>query len=115
MVIRGTETLTPAELERALAAGTRCVVFEYCVSAVLVTARRSSRVYLLRPEEHGLWRALPYALVSLLVGWWGIPWGVVCTPLALISNFSGGRDVTPILRERMRLTAEPGPSPDSEH
>lgn len=36
----------------------------------------------------------PYSLLSFLFGWWGIPWGFIWTPMALYTNFSGGRDVT---------------------
>jgi hypothetical protein len=33
-------------------------------------------------------------MVSLLLGWWGVPWGLIYTPLTLWSNLSGGREVT---------------------
>jgi len=29
-----------------------------------------------------------------LFGWWGIPWGFIYTPMSIISNISGGKDVT---------------------
>jgi len=82
--------------ELALAAGGRgrFVLFETCISLVFLTLRMPSRVHFLRPGELGLIRALPYTLVTLLLGWWGIPWGIVYTPLVLLTNLSGGRDVT---------------------
>lgn len=92
--VRGSSAQTPEELEAALDAGGRLVFYEYCVSLVLVTLRRPSALYLLRADELGVVRGLPYALLSLLLGWWGIPWGIVYTPLAIITNLSGGRDVT---------------------
>jgi hypothetical protein len=28
------------------------------------------------------------------LGWWGVPWGLIYTPLTLWTNLSGGRAVT---------------------
>ena len=94
MKLRGIDALTPAEIEAELRAGARFVFFEYCISLVFVTLRRPSAVVLLRRGERGLARGLPYTLLSLLLGWWGLPWGVIYTPLAVFTNFRGGRDVT---------------------
>lgn len=92
--IRGIEGLSPAELERELAAGGRFVFYEYCISFIALSLRRASDVYFLRAGKGRLARGLPYSLLSLLLGWWGVPWGFVYTPLVLITNFSGGCDVT---------------------
>jgi hypothetical protein len=97
---------TAAELEQELAAGARVVFYEYCVSVVIMTLRRPSALYLLRPGERGLLRGLPYTIASLLVGWWGVPWGCIYTPLIVFCNFGGGRDVTAAVQASLR-TAEP--------
>jgi hypothetical protein len=94
MQVRGLSDATAGELSRELAAGGRLVYFEYCISVIFLTFRKPSRVYLLRPGQFGWWRGLPYSLVSLLLGWWGLPWGLIYTPLTLVTNLSGGRDVT---------------------
>jgi len=94
MLLRGLDALTLADLEAELRAGARFVFFEYCISLAFVTLRRPSAVVLLRKDELGLVRGLPYTLISLLLGWWGLPWGLVYTPLAVFTNLSGGRDVT---------------------
>jgi hypothetical protein len=94
MRIRGGETLSAEALSRELAAGGRFVVYEYCISVIFATTRPASGVYFLRASELGILRGLPYSLLSLLLGWWGVPWGFIQTPLAIITNFSGGRDVT---------------------
>jgi hypothetical protein len=39
-------------------------------------------------------KGLPFSLLSLFLGWWGIPWGPIYTVQALWVNFSGGKDVT---------------------
>jgi hypothetical protein len=75
--------------------GGRLVFYEVCISLVFLTLRRPSRLYRLRPGEWGLWRGLPYTLVSVLLGWWGLPWGLIYTPLVLWTNCSGGRTLTP--------------------
>jgi hypothetical protein len=94
MRIHGIDGLTPAELEEELAAGGRFVFFEYCISFIALTLRRPSDIYFLRADQVGFVRGLPYALLSLCFGWWGIPWGFIYTPLTLFTNLSGGRDVT---------------------
>jgi hypothetical protein len=98
MRIRGLGSLTPAEVTRQLAAGGRFVLYEYCVSLGVVTCRRPSAVYFLPAQSFGLLRGLPYTLLSLLLGWWGIPWGLIYTPLAVATNLAGGRDVTATVR-----------------
>jgi hypothetical protein len=69
----------------------RLVFYELCVSAIFVTMRRPSRVHRLRAGEWGVRRGIPYAMASLLLGWWGVPWGFIYTPLTLWSNLTGGR------------------------
>jgi hypothetical protein len=94
MAIAGTEGLSDAQIRQELAAGARFVVFEYTVSIIILTFKRSSPVHFLRPGESAFVKGLPYTLISLLFGWWGFPFGLIYTPMALITNFSGGRDVT---------------------
>jgi hypothetical protein len=98
------------ELEHQLAAGGRFVQFEFCISLLLMTLRRPSGVYWLAPGELGLWRGMPFTLISLVLGWWGLPWGIIYTPLVLLTNLSGGRDVTPEVRAWMQETAAAGGS-----
>jgi hypothetical protein len=83
--------------------GARLVFYETCVSVVFVTRRRPSCVHRLRPGERGVLRGLPYALVSLLLGWWAVPWGLIYTPLTLWTDLTGGRP----------LGAEEGPAGDA--
>lgn len=94
MRLVGAEKLTRQQVEETLANGGRLVFFEYCVSLIVVTLRCPSPVYLLRAGDYGLLRGLPYTLVSAVFGWWGLPMGLVYTPLTLMTNLSGGRDVT---------------------
>jgi hypothetical protein len=76
------------------APGYRLVFYEYCISLVFITLRRPTRLYRVPADSWGLLPGLPYTLVTLLFGWWGIPWGFIYTPLVLWTNLSGGREVT---------------------
>jgi hypothetical protein len=98
MRVHGIDNLTFGELHAELEGGGRFVCYEYCISLLVVTLRRPTDAYLLRAHELGVWRGLPFTLISLLLGWWGIPWGVLYTPLTLVTNLSGGRDVTADVR-----------------
>ena len=106
--IHGIDSSTPDAVARALAAGSRLVVYEYCISLIVVTLWRRTGVYCRPAGDRGLLRGLPYTLLSLLLGWWGIPWGFIYTPLTIITNLSGGRDVTDEVRA---LGQQGAPSP----
>jgi hypothetical protein len=92
--VRGVHNLTTDEIRAELRAGGRLVFFETCVSLLFVSRRWASDLYLLRTGERGLWRGLPYSLLTLFLGWWGLPWGLVSTPQVLLVNLGGGHDVT---------------------
>lgn len=95
-----------AELVREIEAGGRFVVFPYCVSVLVLSFKRSSGITFLRGNEDGAGSAIKYSLISLLAGWWGIPWGPIWTIASLVSNAGGGRDVTrEVLTERLSATA----------
>ncbi len=92
--IEGIEGLESGEIAAEIDRGGRFVFFEYCISVLVLTLRRPSPVIFLRANESGWVRGLPYTLVSFLLGWWGLPWGIVYTPLCLATNLAGGSDVT---------------------
>jgi hypothetical protein len=103
--IRGIDGLTLEDIEEQVAAGHRFVFYEFCISLVIATLRKPSAIHFLKPGELGVLRGLPYTLVSLLLGWWGVPWGIIYTPLTLVTNFSGGRDITEKILDRLRHEA----------
>ncbi|MHC4252996.1 MAG: hypothetical protein ACYS9X_28085 [Planctomycetota bacterium] len=94
MVIKGLEGLTRDEIERELANGARFVVYRYCISVLVLTIQRTSAIYFVRAGESASAKGWPYTLTSLLLGWWGIPFGLIFTPIALFTNLRGGKDVT---------------------
>ena len=82
------------ELQQELQQGGRFVMYQYCISILILTFKRSSNVYFIRHEENSIVKGLPFTLLSLLLGWWGIPWGPIYTIQAVWNNFKGGKDVT---------------------
>jgi hypothetical protein len=82
------------ELQQELQQGGKFVVYQYCISVLILTFKRSSNVYFIRHEENAVIKGLPFTLLSLVLGWWGIPWGPIYTVQSVWVNFSGGKDVT---------------------
>ncbi|HEY1087444.1 MAG TPA: hypothetical protein VGE37_07110 [Archangium sp.] len=94
MSIQGIEGLTVGDVQQQVQQGGRFVVFGYAMSFLVVTLRRSSEVVFIKPGESAVMKGLPYTLLSLFIGWWGFPWGLIYTPMVIIQNLSGGKDVT---------------------
>ena len=66
------------------------VVFACCISCGILTWVYWSRPYRISSRTHGWLRGFPYSLATLLLGWWGLPWGVLLSPRAIWSNCTGG-------------------------
>ena len=81
-------------LQQEIASGGKFVVFQYCISVLIMTFRRSSNIYFVPVGESRVIKGLGFSLLSLFLGWWGIPWGPIYTIRALWVNFGGGKDVT---------------------
>jgi len=94
MRIRGVENLSREQLDAELALGGRFVFYEYCLSVLFATSRRPSDVYFLKAEDLGIVRGLPYAALSFCFGWWGIPFGLLYTPMTIFTNLCGGRELS---------------------
>lgn len=74
--------------------GLRAVRFEYCISLIAMTLRRESEIVILERGQSAFLAGLPYSLITILLGWWGIPWGIILTPRILWRNVRGGTPVT---------------------
>lgn len=78
--------------------GGRFVIYPYVVSIIILSFRRSSPITYIPPGRSGAGPAIGWSALSMMVGWWGIPWGIFFTIGALWRNAAGGIDVTePIL------------------
>lgn len=82
------------QLQQELQQGGKFVMYQYCISLLIITFKRSSNIYFLRQEENAVVKGLPFTLLSFVLGWWGIPWGPIYTIQSIWVNFKGGRDVT---------------------
>ena len=94
MKIKGIDGLTVTQLQDEVNQGGKFVIYLYCVSIVFMSFRRSSDIYFIKKDENRVLKGLPWSLVSCVVGWWGIPWGIIYTIGSLGTNFAGGKNVT---------------------
>ena len=82
------------ELQQEIQQGGKFVMYQYCISLLVITFRRSSNVYFISHEQNAVVKGLPFTLLSLVLGWWGIPWGPIYTIQSVWVNFKGGKEVT---------------------
>ncbi len=94
MKIVGAEGLDVHTVRQEVDRGARFVLYTYCVSLVLVTLKRPSDIYFVPAGQSRVVKGLPFALISLFLGWWGIPWGPIYTVQSLVNDLLGGKDVT---------------------
>jgi hypothetical protein len=94
MKIIGTDHLTNEQVKHELSKGGKFVIYQYAVSLLVVSFKRSSDIYFVTSDRPFTGPRLGYTLLSLIAGWWGVPWGPIFTIQSLWTNLSGGRDVT---------------------
>ena len=92
--IKNIEGLTTAQINQELSHGAKFVMYQYTISVILMTFKRSSDIYFVRPHQSGAMVGLPFTLMSMVLGWWGFPWGPIYTIGSLYNNLSGGKDIT---------------------
>jgi hypothetical protein len=105
--IIGVEGLSPDQIRFELQRGGRFVLFQYCVSVIFVTFKRPSPVYFIRAGESPLGKSIGFTLLTLVAGWWGIPWGPIYSVQSIYNNLSGGKDLT----KEIAATLNPHPKP----
>jgi hypothetical protein len=81
-------------LQQEIQQGGKFVMYQYCISLLIITFKRSSNIYFISHESSPVLKGLPFTLLSLVLGWWGIPWGPIYTIQSIWVNFKGGKDVT---------------------
>lgn len=82
------------DIEQDILKGGRFVTYHWCLSILVMTFSRVSSVRYVRSWKSGAGRAWFYSSLSMLLGWWGFPFGLVFTPICLWKNGRGGSDVT---------------------
>lgn len=93
--LRIDKDISLSDLEKEVKQGSRFIVFEYCISLLLViTLRRYSPAILIHKNAPFSKYKKKYNILSSLFGWWGIPWGPFYTIKSFKVNRKGGIDVT---------------------
>jgi hypothetical protein len=92
--LAGSRPLFPEEIRSRVAAGARLVRFEICLSFLFVTIRRQSPLYITESWQDRYLRGFCYSVLALVLGLWGVPWGLIWTPRAIWINLTGGVDET---------------------
>jgi hypothetical protein len=111
LALGGTRPLFPEEVRARVAAGARLVRFEFCFSLLVFTVRRQSPVHFTESWQQRYLRGLGYSLAALLLGPWGVPWGLVWTPWAVWVNLTGGVDETEAVLAWLDDREKPGTAP----
>jgi hypothetical protein len=91
-----------------LAQGQRFVIYNYALSFIYFTLLRTTTPRKLPAGSSLLLPGLPYSLLSVIGGWWAIPWGPVFVIQALATNFRRGMDVTGPVKSN--LSGSPSPA-----
>ncbi len=85
---------SPHEISFEIERGGRFVVYQYVISLIVVTFRRNTPLQFIAAGESATAKSMPWTLLTLLLGWWGFPFGFIYTPMVLFRNLKGGTDVT---------------------
>ena len=112
MQIRGIEGLSPDQIQFELQRGGKFVFFQYTISIVAMTFRRSPAVYFVRAGESTTSKSIGFTLLTLVAGWWGIPWGPIYTIQSLGTNLQGGKDVTAQIVAALSSSSAPSATPE---
>jgi hypothetical protein len=99
--------MNPQEVAFEVQCGATFVQYQCCVSALIITFKRGTDIYFIRAGESRAMKGLGWTLLTLLAGWWGIPWGPIYTIQSLWVNLRGGHDLTPQAANALRLPIEP--------
>ncbi len=94
MAIKGIEGLSSADINKELDRGAKFVIYNYTVSVIIMTFKNASDIHFIKGGESGISKGLSFTALTILFGWWGIPWGPVYTVQSLYHNFRGGKNVT---------------------
>ncbi|WP_163408564.1 hypothetical protein [Flavobacterium ajazii] len=94
MQIKNIEGLKVSQIRDIVGQGGKFVIFPYTISFVLMTLKRSSDIYFIRPDENTFKYSYGYVLLNFFIGWWGFPWGPIYTIGSLYHHICGGKDLT---------------------
>lgn len=111
MKIQGTEGMSAENIRDEINRGGRVVGYLYCVSIVLMTFKQGTGLRLIKAGHSPAAASWPYTALTLLLGWWGIPWGPIYSIECLYKNSCGGIDVTEEVLRALSASSAAAPSP----
>ncbi|OSZ77272.1 hypothetical protein CAP36_12730 [Chitinophagaceae bacterium IBVUCB2] len=94
MKIKNIDGLSAQDLQQEADRGGKFVYYVYTISLLVFTFKRTSNVYLIRKGENARTKGNLFTALSLIFGWWGIPFGPKYTVQSVHTNIKGGKDVT---------------------
>jgi len=71
------------------------VIIRYCIvySAIIYTKKEFSN-YCLKGSERSYRIGIMSTMFNLIMGWWGLPWGLIYTPQSLYINLSKSESIS---------------------
>ncbi|HWB63174.1 MAG TPA: hypothetical protein VG603_06690 [Chitinophagales bacterium] len=105
MLIKNIDGLTLGEIETEIERGGKFVYYLYTFSILVMTFKRPTDIYFVKGGESATGKGLAYTAFTLVVGWWGIPWGPIYSIQSLVTNLGGGTDVTQAVLNDLRKQA----------
>jgi hypothetical protein len=90
---RGVKAIHEGNCPKCQGPGPVDVHISYKVYSILVLTRWSSHP-ILACQSCGRKQQLKHALLSLVTGWWGFPFGLILTPVQVIRNIGGMIGIT---------------------
>jgi hypothetical protein len=78
-----------------------------------MTFKRGSDIYFIPANAKASSKGMSFTVISLLAGWWGIPWGPIYTISSVVKNLQGGIDVTDSVWNQMNRPVQAPAAPDT--
>lgn len=92
--IRGIERMSAKEVIEEVERGGKFVIYQTVMSFVFITMKNPTAIHFIKAGHGRVGPGIGYTLQTFALGWWGVPWGLIYTPMVLITNLCGGKDVT---------------------
>ncbi len=93
IIIKNIEGLSENQIRDLVNKGGKFVIYTYCISIVIMTFKRSSNIHFIKPGNSAITPGLGLLFISLILGWWGLPWGPIYTIGSIFNILTGGKDV----------------------
>jgi len=100
--VKGIENLSSEEIISEIKAGATFRIFTYCTSFIVVTYQKKSPIYFIKKDESTFSKGSEYFFISLILGWWGFPWGPIYTISSIFNILSGGENITPKIKKLLK-------------